>query len=187
MWIFPVIKICLGALFATLGFVAIIGGFLPHFQKWIQEKRVKMLNSYPVRKRAVLVVVGFLFAAFFTSEVVTGIMELKEKNTQSKAQNPIYQHRIALIYDARVLAKHLPEIGPEDRDNFFESHEFFWLQRLCNDLQSQGLKADKIKEIYQKDGIKQKTLNHMSDELNRLANELSKINEDIENKGEYKP
>jgi len=117
------------------------------------------------------------------THTISGLTKELEK---SRDQNPINQHQIVLIYDARVLAKHLPEIGPEDRDNFFESHEFFWLQRLCNDLQAQGLKVDKIKEIYQKDGINQKTLNQMADELNRLANELLKINKTIENKGENK-
>jgi hypothetical protein len=114
---------------------------------------------------------GIPLACFF---VLLIIVTVRVQQIQSREQNPIYQHRIVLIHDARVLAKHLPEIAPDVQDNFFESHDYEWLASVRNDLQAQGLNVDKLNQIYRKNGLTQKTLKQMADELNSLATELSK-------------
>jgi hypothetical protein len=104
MWIFPIIKLLVGALFGTIALVGLLCGFVPHLEKAIKNKADKMIIHHPIWKRVFLITAGLVLTSYFTAEVVTQWQEIGDRKKQAKEQSPIYQQQLLLKHDAISFA-----------------------------------------------------------------------------------
>jgi hypothetical protein len=173
MWIFPVIKIVIGALFSPVGFAVLLSGLFPNFAKQIQNKGESVIRHRNWLKRGILITVGFLFTAYFISEVVTGIKGLGEQSLQ-------YQNQMILKYHVQNFATDLSgfskSFDPQTSGDFSELQTVFspQLNSYKQQLYAEGIRSTNLENLFDK-STKLVTTADYKTNMNAIASELNKM------------
>ena len=176
MWIFSVIKLVVDAMFGIVGFAALLCGILPHLPKWIEGKGAAMTKKYPYLKRICLVIVGFTFAAYFTSEVLVGIQALNEESLQYQNQMILKYHVKNFSIDLSNFAENGASYLPQD-----DSLEVVYIPEINSykrQLYAEGVRSKNLESFFEKHRyistpLEQKTnLIEIAIELGKMADKL---------------
>jgi hypothetical protein len=172
-----------------LGLVAGLCAISPSLGDWIKRKDEAMKSS-PWAWRFF----GLFIMAFFVLYCIAGI---KERNSESREQSPVHQYRMVLQDHVKNFAKNLSVFASKynaDDPMTPDEMETTWFPQInkwTTELNDEGITSTNLSNIFDEfrkragnDRGNGKLLKEISDELSRMADELSKDDNTIENTGE---